>query len=245
MTDQIERYCNAHKTAVTIHRQSSGEKVIMLVCEHTFDPNVFKCDLRCVYEKWAQTGAAMAAEMAPALLNSDGTIRLDVMQQATPLVVDYTSKMPKRSVEAVSKKDVLEMEYFEVACPAGDGFCGDRNCPCPPPGTKIPRGAGYLYISQEVVDFRRDARSAQEAQEKVNRMRKELDMTVVIVEPGVIQPILMCEQGARLRGLDLNIAAADARYWWETGLVPLRATPLADSRQSPPKKRKWWQFWES
>jgi len=97
MTDQIERYCKAHKTAVIIHRQSGGEKVIMLACDHTFPrtvPNAFKCDLKCVYDYHIQAAVALAAEMAPALLNSDGTIRLDVMQQRTPSVVDYTSEMP-------------------------------------------------------------------------------------------------------------------------------------------------------
>jgi len=39
-------------------------------------------------------------------------------------------------------------------------------------------------------------------------------------------PILMCEQGAKLRGINLDTAATDAKHWWETGLVPLRPTPL-------------------
>jgi hypothetical protein len=39
-------------------------------------------------------------------------------------------------------------------------------------------------------------------------------------------PILVCERGAKLRNLDLEVAAADAKYWWETGRVPLRATPI-------------------
>jgi hypothetical protein len=37
----------------------------------------------------------------------------------------------------------------------------------------------------------------------------------------------MCEQGAKLRGLDLTIAAKDAEYWWKNQLAPLRATPKA------------------
>jgi hypothetical protein len=40
-------------------------------------------------------------------------------------------------------------------------------------------------------------------------------------------PILVCEQGAKRRALDLEVAQADAKRWWETGEVPLRATPLA------------------
>ena len=226
MASPIKRYCKAHETIVTITRRS-GEGFVLLMCDHTAPSG--PCDRKCVYSFGAQIGVKTAALANPAILamgvirvNSDGTIPLDVLERSG--CVDYTSELPSRS-----------REYFEVACPAEDGFCGDRSCPCPPPGTKIPRGTGYLYISQEVVDFRRDARSAQEAQEKMNRTRKELDVAVVIAEPGVIQPILMCEQGAKLRGLDLNAAAADAKFWWETGLVPLRATPQA---------KKWWQFWK-
>ena len=49
---------------------------------------------------------------------------------------------------------------------------------------------------------------------------------VIVAGSGVFLPILMCEQGARRRSLDLEVAAADARHWWDTGEVPLRATPL-------------------
>jgi len=45
-------------------------------------------------------------------------------------------------------------------------------------------------------------------------------------------PILACKQGATLRGIDLEVAAADAKYWWKTGLVPLRPTPLAGSPEA-------------
>ena len=48
------------------------------------------------------------------------------------------------------------MDYFEVKLPDGDGACSDNSCPCP--NTRLPRGTGYLYIDQALVDFRRDAR---------------------------------------------------------------------------------------
>jgi hypothetical protein len=82
-------------------------------------------------------------------------------------------------------------------------------------------------------------------------------------------PILVCEQGAKLRNLDLEVAAADAKYWWKTGKAPLRATPLAGGQRGQKRKKetwspieavitlqeeslsesqksakKWWQFWK-
>lgn len=143
-------------------------------------------------------------------------------------------------------KEGLEMEYFEVPVPNGDGFCSDRNCPCPE--VRIPRGTGYLYIGQEVVDFRRDARSHEDAVKKMVRAEEELEQqtgAIVMSSPRVAVPVLVCEQGAKLRGLDLEVAAADARYWWKTGKVPLRPTPLAGSKEAQQeKKRLRWQFWK-
>jgi hypothetical protein len=123
------------------------------------------------------------------------------------------------------------MDYFEVpeARPGQDGICSDNSCPCGYPGATIPRGSGYMYISKDVVDFRRDARTVQEAEQKIASFQKLFN---VVFSQNEITSTLMCEQGARKRGLDLDIAAADAKYWWATGLVPLRATPLAGSKKA-------------
>ena len=44
-------------------------------------------------------------------------------------------------------------QYRREAIPEDTGYCSDRECPCP--GTPIPRGTGYLYISEEAVEFMR------------------------------------------------------------------------------------------
>jgi len=150
------------------------------------------------------------------------------------------------------------MRYFEVEGIGHlleRGFCSDQNCPCAE--TVIPSGTGYLYISQEVVDFRRDALSRKAAERKAQkmtkRMRERFGSPIVLIG-GSSNPVLVCEEGAMLRNLDLEIAAADARTWWETGTAPLRATPLAGSEaarkaretlrsDAKPKGKRWWQFW--
>lgn len=122
------------------------------------------------------------------------------------------------------------LEYFESPSPNSlSDRCSDNECPCPPPGTVIPRGTGYLYITQEVVEFRRDARTEAEAAAKANRMMEAAQRkgAYIVFGQGVVAATLMCEQGARLRNLDLKVAAADARFWWENGLIPLRVTPEA------------------
>lgn len=117
--------------------------------------------------------------------------------------------------------------YYECDVPPGDGLCSDNQCPCP--DVEIPRGTGYLYISQENVELRRQYPDLQECREAMQQKVAELRATVGPNVTGMFRsgPILVCEQGARLRGLNLEVASADARHWWKTGFVPLRVTPQA------------------
>ncbi|MFQ5349157.1 MAG: hypothetical protein ACE5EG_01800 [Thermoanaerobaculia bacterium] len=96
--------------------------------------------------------------------------------------------------------------------PLGEVHCALEDCICG--NAQIPNYTGYLYVSREFIDSYRErvARDAAGAAEG---------------STGHVPPDLLCEQGAKLRQLDLEAAAADARYWWMTGLVPLRETPLA------------------
>lgn len=130
------------------------------------------------------------------------------------------------------------MEYMEVPQhPNADARCSDDLCPCGTPGAIIPRGEGYIYISKDVVDFRKDCLSLKDAEQKIRTMQASLGATILAGE-GVFAPLLMCEQGARRRGIDLNLAAADARHWWKTGLVPLRPTPKEQQSDEPKDRRR-------
>lgn len=119
------------------------------------------------------------------------------------------------------------MDYFECAAPAENGRCSDNACPCPE--VEIPRGKGYLFISQELVDFRRQYPGEEQAGAAMEARLRGAGFSGGFYS---ISPVLVCEQGAKLRHLDLTVAAADAAHWWATGKVPLRATPGA-SRQAP------------
>lgn len=141
----------------------------------------------------------------------------------------------RKTLKPTVVEEISELRYFEVSRPEGDGLCSDDDCPCGP-ATRIPRGTGYLYISPDVVDFRRDARSIKDAAKKLQRLQKQLGGGLIIAASGVFTPVLVCKRGARLRRLDLEVAAADAGYWWETGKVPLRPTPLAGKQSKSEKK---------
>jgi hypothetical protein len=116
---------------------------------------------------------------------------------------------------------------FEFPARDGDGRCSDKSCPCPEPGTLIPHGEGYLYISAEAAKFRSDCLSWKEFLAKMERFGQRFGGNVhfMLHDQSVINPVLMCEEGARKRNLNLEVAAADAKHWWSTGQVLMRPTP--------------------
>jgi len=143
----------------------------------------------------------------------------------------------KRPTTAASKKpagaasgDGQSLVYFECSRPSGDGTCSDDDCLCGYPGTNIPRGTGYLYIGDELIQMRRDALTVKELERKVVDLQQRMGASMMTSTSGVFMPILMCERGAKKRGIDLSVAAADANHWWKTGMAPLRATPMASAK---------------
>ncbi len=97
----------------------------------------------------------------------------------------------------------------------------------------MPGTSGYLFISEDVVEMRKDCITWKECLAKVKRLREKLN-AMVMIDAGVVAPVFMCIEGARLKNLDLQVAASDAANWAKTGLCPLRPTPLAGA-SSPAK----------
>lgn len=119
---------------------------------------------------------------------------------------------------------VVEYFYQPITSPA---FCSDNQCPCNE--TPIKKGKGFLYVSKEAVEFRRDARSEKELKAKAAKYIESLgggDRTAVVLDHMMYKAALICETAAKQRGLNLKVAAADASYAWEKSKAPLRATPL-------------------
>lgn len=126
-----------------------------------------------------------------------------------------------------SEEELIRLNSFEVMMPSGDGRCSDRDGPCPPPGVDIPHGGGFIYIDESIVGYRKDARSCEALRVKLLRETKTFadEGITYIVDSSVHNPILMCEQCARKRGLDMKTASEDAALAWRRGRLPLRATP--------------------
>lgn len=135
----------------------------------------------------------------------------------------YRSKK-ETDKKATSDNVKNRIDYFESPLPEGTAQCSDNECPCGT--TYLSRGEGYMFISKDVVKFRKNAKSVNEAYEKINNMPNG---HLLLMDKEKVDGIIMCEQGARLRNLDLKVANNDAQHWWKTGLIPLRPTPFLNS----------------
>lgn len=89
------------------------------------------------------------------------------------------------------------MEYIECQQVTGVGYCSDNECPCTV--TPIAQGAGYLHIAPEVVEFRTGALT----QEAVKRKLAPAIERGENISSSRYEPILVCEQAAKRRNLDL------------------------------------------
>lgn len=150
---------------------------------------------------------------------------------AQRLVDRLAGTNPLAPVKSYTEEELAKLNSFEVRLPSGDGRCSDNDCPCPPPGTPLPHGSGFLYIDPTAVDFRKDARTEEALKRKWARIQEDFRRrrVTILPDPAVYKAILMCEQGAKKRHLDLKVAAEDARLAWTEGRAPLRATPKSGS----------------
>lgn len=124
-----------------------------------------------------------------------------------------------------TEKELEELDSFETIRPDGSGLCSDNGCPCDE--TVIPRGEGYIYISESCANFRKEYRTAINCEEKLNELSDHFAKKGQIYMPPneTWSAILMCNEGAKRRNLDLKVSSKDAQLWWKEGRTPCRATP--------------------
>jgi len=111
-------------------------------------------------------------------------------------------------------------------------ICSDNECPCTDQKPLVLGKDAYLFISPEVVNFRKDCLSVFELEAKLSKMKSPAEK-LAAVSYGM--PKYVCEKGARRRGLDLAVALADGQAAAQTGWVPLRSTPKAQLQSSASK----------
>ncbi|HEY5593066.1 MAG TPA: hypothetical protein VIK55_18880 [Paludibacter sp.] len=116
----------------------------------------------------------------------------------------------------------VEIKYFEQERPSGYALCSWDPCPCEGSGTILHNGEGYLYIPEKSVEFRRDCLTYFQFQTKL-QIFSQLSPFKSFVFTDV--PVLVCDKGIGRLNIDPIVAREDAKYWWSTGLIPLRASP--------------------
>ena len=120
---------------------------------------------------------------------------------------------------------------FEVPVQVTSFRCSDRECLCAGTDELIPGKTGYLLITEEIIQLRKDALTWEELTKKYEKLQVTPETRINFF----VNPIFMCKEAALNHGIDLEISALDAKKWAEYGLCPLRATPI----NTTPQKKKW------
>jgi len=147
---------------------------------------------------------------------TDPALEAEFVEQKAELAAQEAATAAQE--RAQNPHPIPGLVYMEVPGPGRSAVCSDDNCPCPE--VPIERGEGYMYVSEDLAELRRRCPSLAE----IKAWREQLGANVMF-GGGTLSPVLTCEQGARLRNLDMTVAGQDATWWWETGKVPCRATP--------------------
>ncbi len=122
--------------------------------------------------------------------------------------------------------DSVPAGYFAEPPPAG-GRCSDNDCPCGTPGALVSSGSGYLIVTEEIVRWRANARSPEALRSKLDHLNSQSQQNRMFQSETHFAPraILCCDRSPLLKTYDRQVAAWDAIFWWEHGLIPLRQTP--------------------
>jgi len=125
-------------------------------------------------------------------------------------------------------------KYFEVPVQVTSFRCSDRECLCAGTDELIPGKTGYLLITEEIIQLRKDALKWEELTTKLRKVQANTD-SIISFHSFHVNPIFMCKESALNHGINLEIAASDAKRWADSGLCPLRATPINTSL----KEKEW------
>ena len=120
---------------------------------------------------------------------------------------------------SIGNEEVLMMECppFQVKA-----FCSDNDCPCS--NTTMPPANGYLWIKPEVAETRKSCLSLFSMQSHM-ASTKTSSTDIDALRKNYV-PLVVCEEAAKRRNLDLDIAASDYTMWVNRGKVLCRPTPL-------------------
>ncbi len=130
-------------------------------------------------------------------------------------------------------------KYFEVPVQVTSFRCSDTECTCAGTDELIAGKTGYLLITEEIFQLRKDALTWEELTTKLRKIQANTDSIISFH----VNPIFMCKESALNHGINLEIAASDAKKWADSGLCPLRVTPIDNSSEKNKHvtvEKVWW-----
>ena len=187
------------------------------------------CSHSCFEKNHIQEESSISASKDDSQIPEDDCSKINILPEE-PLSDDHINT-PIAFISCPSKARMTihpdpSLKYFEVPTSRSGLFlCSDSICNCGDMGKQLNKSNAYLYVSQEVVDFRSDCLTWGEASDKMNRVAENLK-AIVYFDAGLAVPLLICDDAAKHRNLDLKISNEDAKYAMAKGKVALRVSPL-------------------
>ena len=131
------------------------------------------------------------------------------------------------NANSVFRSTLMERQQAQVCSEVCEVIlCDDRNCPCPGDIPLQPGKTAYVFISDNLLEMRRDAITYLDLHRKLDALTSRLSLDCSYFGAGTVDALVLCERGARLRNLDLKVALEDAALCFQEGFMPLRATPI-------------------
>jgi len=217
-------------------------KAVLLVCEHTFNPDVFKCSEKCVYAEAAQGGMEVGVDMGIIPLNPDRTVPMQHLKGAG--MVDHTS-----DVEDKEQKG-SDAAPSQTRATAKCDICSQQ----------ITEPSGFCLSTREVVltvNYWKDGFSRHRSQYSAVTNQTQVDSVLnatVSRQAGQSTGWLVCDKCIGLFNVDREKTRQYAKDWWAhgrkderrgLGAVPREeAMPMVRQAWTEAMGKKWWQFWK-
>lgn len=132
----------------------------------------------------------------------------------------------RENVNLVFRSILTERQQAQICSQASPVIrCSDQNCPCSGDEPLQVGKTAYVFISDSLLEMRRDAITYLDLHRKLDKLTSRLSLDYTYFGAGSVDPMVLCERGAKLRNLDLKVALEDAALCLQDGFMPLRATP--------------------
>jgi len=149
-----------------------------------------------------------------------------IVSKTIEIMSEKSASKNKKASKNTNFRDEKNVIYFETKPPfMGKVYCSDERCDCNE--IELFQNDSYIFISNELVEFRRDCLTNIKFDEKIDQIKKDNEIDNFTFIGGIApKPIIMCKSAAQRNKLHLGRANSDAKLWWLENKLPLESTPI-------------------